>query len=113
MIRKTGIKILVRQAGIGYTATPISKYWRRRFAEHMREWKYCQVGMHYSFDNSRYTESELCQVYYQGLWDLPEAIVLNRQYAELVKGWNITLLIDPWEFGHWLGYDAHTIAEGS
>jgi len=90
------IKILVRQAGIGYTATPISKYWRKRFAEHMREW-------------ANYPTSE---VYFQGLYDLPESIVLNRQYNELCKGWDITILVDPWEFGHWLGYDAHTITEG-
>ena len=95
MIRKTGIKILIEPKGIGYTATPVSKYWRRRFALHMHN----------------YTGHRSAEVYFQGLYDLPETVVLNWQYDELVKGWDICILVDPWEFGHWLGYDAQIVAE--
>ena len=103
MIRKTGIKIIVKSLRWGaYTAEPISHYWRKAFAEHILEWKY-------NGDCTGIPKHELCQAYFQGSWELPATILDNRQYTELAKGWDITVLVDPWEFGHWLGYDAHTI----
>jgi hypothetical protein len=105
MVREAGIKIRIEPLPYGaYTATPISKYWRDRFGRHILEWKY-------NGDPSGVPQHELCQAYFQGYYDLPEAVTSNRQFPELERGWYITILVDPWEFGHWLGYDAHTVAE--
>jgi hypothetical protein len=98
-MRKTGIRILVHPLPYGsYTAEPIAKHWQGAFQEYMTQW---QQG------------SGLYQAFFQGDWDLPDTVKENRQYSELVKGWDITILVDPWEFGHWLGWDAHTVAERS
>lgn len=96
MVRKTGIRILVHPYPYGaYMAEPLADHWRQAFAEYMAQWG-----------------NPSAQAFFQGDWDLPETIRENRQYPELAKGWDITILVDPWEFGHWLGYDAHTIVEG-
>ena len=98
-IRPTRILIRIEFLNPGYTAYPVSKHWRKRFADYMRQW-------------GDYTEKEACQVYFQGDYELPEEVTRNRQYRDLQAGWDITILVDPWEFGHWLGWDAHTITEG-
>ena len=90
------IKVTISQNRYGgYAAIPVSSYWQRRFAQHMLE----------------YTGRRSAEAYFQGEWELPESVYLNWQYTELEKGWDITILVDPWEFGHWLGYDAHIVAE--
>ena len=33
-----------------------------------------------------------------------------RRRRELEKGWPVRFKVDPWQFGHWLGYDAHEVA---
>lgn len=29
------------------------------------------------------------------------------------QGWTVQVKADPWEVGHWYGYDAHTVAENT
>jgi len=97
MIRKTGIRIRVQSLPYGaFVAFPESVKWNRAFAGHML----------------KYTGHYDSSAFFQGEWELPETITQNRQYGELRKGWDICILVDPWEFGHWLGYDAHIVAEG-
>lgn len=33
----------------------------------------------------------------------------RRLQNEMQKGWGVTLKIDPWEFGHYVGYDFHEV----
>lgn len=79
----------------GYIVTPVSKKWRAKFAQYMLK----VVG------KSTYT------VYFQGEYDLPDEIKSHRDYRELSKGWSLTIRVDPWIYGYWLGYDAYTVAE--
>lgn len=36
--------------------------------------------------------------------------VPSRYKKDLREGWTVTFHVDPWVFGHWLGYDCHEIA---
>ena len=36
--------------------------------------------------------------------------VPTRYRQDLREGWDVTFHVDPWVFGHWLGYDCHEIA---
>ena len=47
--------------------------------------------------------------YIQHAEDLPE--MPRRQRRALDAGWDVTILMDPWEVGHYYGYDAHAVAE--
>lgn len=79
-----------------YTANPVSTKWRQKFSRHMKE-----MGQ-------RATSS----VFFQSDEDLPESIRNNPRAMRMLRGgWNATVLVDPWEYGHWLGWDAHTVAE--
>lgn len=41
--------------------------------------------------------------------DLPE--MPRRKRKALDDGYHVTILMDPWDVGHYYGYDAHTVAE--
>lgn len=76
------------------TARPMSRVWRKKFAAHMKD----MTGRRYS------------SAFFQGDYETPETITGHRYYKELEKGWPVTMRIDPWEFGQWLGYDACNVA---
>lgn len=78
-----------------YTARPVSQRWAKRFSKHIAE-----MG-------GRRT----AEAFFQSDCELPEEITHHRDYKELGKGWDLTIRVDPWEYGHWLGYDAYTVAE--
>jgi len=93
--------VKVSQSSFGsFTAIPVSKVWRARFGDYMLQW----------FTNL--LPSQLAEAYFQGYYELPEEISQNWQFPELDRGWDITIRVGPWVFGHWLGWDAHTVAEG-
>ena len=98
MIRKTGIKIEIVPLSYGsYTSRPVSRKWRKAFAAHMDSYYYTVLHE---------------KAYFQDFWQLPESVRENRRaMRELDKGYSTIVLIDPWEYGHWLGYDAHIVAE--
>jgi hypothetical protein len=100
MVRKTGIKIRFSPLPYGYIAEPVSKVWRKRFADHMGQWL---PGI---------PDKELPQVFFQGYWELPKDDIPSYALRELGRGWDIVCLIDPWIFAHWLGYDAHKVVTG-
>ena len=31
------------------------------------------------------------------------------QVRDLESGWSVSFRLDPWVFGHWLGWDAHNV----
>lgn len=35
----------------------------------------------------------------------------SKQRNIIERGWNIYIMIDPWEMGHWYGWDTHTLFE--
>lgn len=54
---------------------------------------------------------ELCTAFDQeGTGQLLD-IVPQRKRKEVDEGYTVTVLVDAWEFAHWLGYDAHTVFE--
>ena len=44
--------------------------------------------------------------------DIDNLPLSPQQRKDLSEGWDITILIDPWELAHFYGYDSHTIFEG-
>lgn len=89
------VEIQLEHGTGGYIITPTSKQWRAKFAFHMLEM----------------TGKSTCIAYFQGDYDLPKEIKSHRDYKELSKGWSLTIRVDPWIYGYWLGYDAYTVAE--
>jgi hypothetical protein len=76
-------------------ATPVSAIWREAFASHMRQ----------------HTGHASACAYFQVGTDELAGCIPDRKLRELSEGYAVTCRVDPWEFGHWLGYDAHTVAE--
>jgi len=105
-IRKTGMKVEISPLRWGgYTARPVGQVWVKKFGEYMADWL--------NSDPSVPTlELEECaSVLWQHDGELPETVTENRAaMRELGRGWPVVVLVDPWEFGHWLGWDAHTVA---
>ena len=79
----------------GVTATPEADKWRTKFAKHMAE-----------MGQPRYAS-----VYFQAGADELIGSIPHRKLRELAEGGGVVCRVDAWEFGHWLGYDAHTVAE--
>ena len=77
------------------TAEPISAKWRRRFAAHMAD-----MG-----------QPRDASAYFQSGTDELAGSIPHRKLCELADGWPVVCRVDAWEFGHWLGWDAHTVAE--
>lgn len=54
-----------------------------------------------------------CTAYIQNDWDVDSFIaeyVPPSKRRDLHGGWDATFLMDPWIFGHVLGYDAHNVS---
>ena len=82
--------VLVKPLSYGYKAIPVSQKWRDKYCRHMQD-----MG-----------QSAISSVFFNGDYELPEEVARNRQYKELGKGYSIQIKVDPWVYGHWLGYDA-------
>lgn len=100
VMRKTGIKVTIHQNRVGaFLAVPVSAAHQEKYADYMAQWKCSSVP-----------RAELSQVYFQHDGELPESILSNKQaMLELEYGFRVTIIVDPWEYGHWLGYDAHAV----
>lgn len=79
----------------GVIAQPISNKWRHRFAAHMAD-----MG-----------QPRDASVYFQGGTDELTDCIPPQKLHELANDWPVVCHVDAWDFGHWLGYDAHTVAE--
>lgn len=77
------------------TAEPISQVWCQKYRRHMQEM----------------TGRATSQAFFQGDYEAPDTITTHRNYKDLLAGWDLQITIDPWEFGHWLGYDACNVTE--
>lgn len=90
------IKVRFSRDNMGcVTAYPINPLWQKAFALHIET----LTGNH---DYS---------AFFQGGTDDLAGEIPSRQLKDLANGWDVTCLVDPWTFGHWLGWDAHTVAE--
>jgi hypothetical protein len=78
-----------------YTAYPVSEKWAHKFAAHMHDM----------------TGKATTDAFFQSTDDFPDTVTQHRHFRDLEQGWTLTIQVDPWEYGHWLGYDAHTVAE--
>ena len=87
--------MLVRISAVncGYVARPVSDRIAKRYARHMHD-----VGQTASAE--AFAQERL------GEWAewLP-----RRAVRDLEAGWSVTVRLDSWVFGHWLGYDAHNV----
>ena len=52
------------------------------------------------------------KVFFQDAEQLPAEVKKSRSLAWLLGGWSVVVIMNPWEFAHYVGYDAHTIFEG-
>jgi hypothetical protein len=91
------VKISVNNIG-SVIAVPISESNRTAYAEHLREYE---------------SEHADGSAFFQNEWGVPETITSHRNWKDCLDGWDFTMLVDPWEFGHWLGWDAHNVELGA
>ena len=75
--------------------TPRSKKVRAQMRKHNKEW----TG---HADDTVYLQEGFGASEFLGL--LPRA-----KRRELEAGWPLTIRMDPWEFGHYVGYDFHEV----
>jgi hypothetical protein len=80
-----------------FVARPVSEKWHQRFLSHMQRWKGADIP-----------EEELTEACFHSAWHLPAPAI--KRLDELEAGWEVTVLVDPFEFGNWLGWDAHIVA---
>jgi hypothetical protein len=80
------------------TVKPVSPRIQRKYANHMQEMTGNRTWG--AFFNDGAEASQL----------LEEFPAKHRR--ELEKGWPVRFKVDPWTFGHWLGYDSHEVSLG-
>jgi hypothetical protein len=91
------VKVAMDRTGC-ITLTPVSERWQKRFAVHLRKYYSPQA------DGTAFLQADYDVEAF--LADLP------ADKAEGVRqGWTETIRMDPWTYGHYLGWDAHTVAE--
>lgn len=93
--------ITVKRCLIGnLLLTPVNDRWRKKFARHLRKHESPHADGTVLLQNDADVETFL------------DEHLTPRQSREVRAGWTVRVRIDPWEFGHYLGWDAHTVAEG-
>jgi hypothetical protein len=78
-------------------AAPVSDRWSRRFAAR------CQKNGGPADRDCFFQEGMAASEFLESL--------RPAQRRDLNNGWTVTFMADPWEVGHWYGYDAHTVCE--
>lgn len=74
--------------------TPVSKRLQGRIKRHLAEWK---VG---------WDGSVLVQEDYNAESALEQHLTPSQR-RDVDQGWPVTVLVDPWEWLHYVGWDAH------
>jgi hypothetical protein len=94
-MRKIKVKALTTRQG-DVLVKPVAEEYCEKYRQHMRE-----VG----------GPSSAAAFFQEGMG--AEEFLANdvppRHRRDLEQGCVVTFLIDPWEFGHWLGWDAHEV----
>jgi len=93
------IKVDVFQNRFGdITGRPVRQDIRTRILDHLLEFE--GPGAEDTF-------------YFQGGMGAEEFLdsLSPRQRRDIENGYTITILVDPWELGHWYGWDTHTLFE--
>lgn len=78
------------------TVTPVNDRIRKRFAKHLHRY--------YS------PHADGTAFFQEGAQEFL-ADLRPDQRRDLEAGFKVTFRVDAWVFGHWLGWDAHTLAE--
>jgi hypothetical protein len=75
--------------------TPVSKKVQEQMSRHLKQW----------------TGSADTQVFFQEGMGASEFLedVPPRYRRDLDNGWPVRFQVDPWAFGHWVGYDFHEV----
>ncbi len=87
-----------------FTVMPVNKRHLTKFARHMREWQGLPPWRLLLRDRGvaflqREDDIEL----------LFERYIPRRKHADARKGWPVRFRMDPWDYGHFLGFDAHEV----
>ena len=79
-------------------ASPVSERIRRKFAAHLQE---------------VYTPKADGTAFFQEGGPAGEFLedCTPAQRRDIDGGYNVRMRVDPWTYGHWLGWGAHTVAE--
>lgn len=75
--------------------TPVSSRVRRRYEKYMKE----MTGR--ADASAFFQEGDAASDF---LEDFPA-----QHRRSLESGWSVRFKVDPWVFGHWLGWDAHNV----
>jgi hypothetical protein len=81
------------------TVSPVSERWQRKFSRHMAKW----IADYRDNAEAFFQEG-------MGASEFMEDMTASQR-KDLEAGWSVTYRLDPWIFGHYLGWDAHTVAE--
>jgi len=76
----------------GYLFIPVSQKLRKKIRDHLADWEINSDGSIYLSDGEANSI----------ISDLSPS-----QQRDLEGGWGLTVLWDPWDFLHLVGYDAH------
>lgn len=76
---------------------PVSERIQRRVAAHLQEFEEHADGT--AFFQAGGAAEEF----------LDDRTPAQRRWIS--SGWTLTFRVDAWEFGHWVGYDAHALFE--
>ena len=80
------------------TATAVNDRIRRKFVAHLKE-----VYSEHADGSAFFQEGGPSEEF---LADCTPA-----QRRDINAGWSVNINVDPWMYGHWLGWDAHVVAE--
>lgn len=80
-----------------YTLTPANQTYLAKYARHMRE----MSGPH--ADGSAFLQSEeMINLFF-------DRYIPARKHRDAREGWTVRVRMDPSDYGHFLGFDAHEV----
>ena len=88
------MKVTARMDRMGnVTVAPVSQRRHHAYLRHL-----AQFGIHAATVYVQFNVDEFIAQ------DIPA-----RHRTDLMNGWDVTFHVDPWVFGHWLGWDCHEV----
>jgi len=88
-----------------FTVMPVNKRHLIKFARHMREhhrgWPITSLALSQRGVAFLQREDDIDLLF--------ERYIPRRKHGDARKGWPVRFRMDPWDYGHFLGFDAHEV----
>lgn len=85
----------------GLSINPKSDRVRRKYVRYLKEWESSGAYVPRDRDSLVYLQNE------EEVETFLDEYVPPAKHRDLRQGWDVTVRIDPWIFGHFVGWDAH------